>query len=107
MSLLSPKSLVKEVADHLPVVIPTRDNMDAYNPVPVVSLPSVICIGGPTNQVIIGNIQGTWDPDILVTVITMVDVPVEEALDDILMNSIKVVIHLECDEKSFWMRSQV
>ena len=106
MSLLSTYSLVKEVADHLPVVISTKKN-DADKPVSVVSLPSVSFIDDSTNKVIIVNIQGTWDPDILLTVITMVDVPVEEALDDILMNSIKVVIHLECDEKSFWMRSQV
>ena len=65
--------------------------MNADKPVPVVNIPPVKCIG---HQVITGNIQGSWYPEISVAVITTVGVPVEEALADIVMNSINVVIHL-------------
>ena len=37
--------------------------------------------------------------------ITTVGVTVEEALDDIVMNPRKVVIHMECDGKAYWVRS--
>ena len=106
MSLEAQSELVKEGEDHLSELIFTKDSMDADKPVPVVKNPPVRFIVIPTNQGITGNIAGYWHPEIFVAVITMVDVPVEEALDDILMNSIKVVIHLECDEKLSWMRSQ-
>ena len=42
---------------------------------------------GNTNQVITGNIQGVWDPDISVAVITAVGIPVEEVLLCIGMNA--------------------
>ena len=42
--------MVKEGADHQPVVIFTKENTDADKR-----------IGGPSNQGITGNIQGDWD----------------------------------------------
>ena len=42
--------MVKEGADHHPVVIFTKDNMDVDKPVPVVNLPPVRFIGGPSKQ---------------------------------------------------------
>ena len=39
------------------------------------------------------------------SVINIMGLLVEEDLDDIGMNSIKAVIHLECDGKSSWTRS--
>ena len=46
-------------------------------PVPVVNLPHVRFIGGPTNQGITGNIEGAWDPEISVAVIITMGVTVE------------------------------
>ena len=63
----------------------------------MVNLPTVNFIGGPTKQVITGNIQGAWDTYILVAVITAVGVPAEKVLLDIVMNVKRAVIHLECD----------
>ena len=53
-------------------------NMDADKPVPVVNLPLVRFICGPSNQERAGNIQGEWDPDRLVAGVTAVGVLVEE-----------------------------
>ena len=66
----------------------------------MVNIPPVRFIGGPTNQLRTGNIQGDWDPDISVSVVTSVGVTVEEVLSDIGMNSRIALIHLEfdCDE---------
>ena len=52
---------------------------------------------GPTKQGIIGRIQGARYPEILVAVVTALGVPVEEALSGIIMNSMILVDHLECD----------
>ena len=41
-----------------------------------------------------GNIQGFWDPDRSVAVVTAVDVLVEERLYDIGIDSRRAVIHL-------------
>ena len=79
------------------MVLFTKDNMDADKPVPVVNLPPVSFIGGPSNQVRTGYIQGVWDPDILVAVATAVGVLAEEALFYIGMNASSVLIRLECD----------
>ena len=49
--------MVKEVLDHLPVVLLTKDNMDADKPVPMVNIPLIRFIGGTTRQVITGSIQ--------------------------------------------------
>ena len=51
--------------------------MDVDKPVPVGNLSPVKFIGGPQKQKIIGNIKVAWDPEILVSVITTVDVPAE------------------------------
>ena len=45
------------------MVILKKKNMDADKPIPVVNLPPVMSIGGPSKQVRTGNIQGAWDPD--------------------------------------------
>ena len=74
--------------------------MDSDKPVPVVTLPPVRFIGGPTNQGRTGNIQGACYPEISVAVITTVSIPVEDDFDDIGMNSRKVVIRVEYDGKS-------
>ena len=54
----------------------------------------------PTRKERTDNIQEAWDPEILVSVITTVGVPVDEALSDIVMNARIEVIHLEysCEE---------
>ena len=74
--------------------------MDADKSVPVLNIPPVMFIGGTINHIISGIIQGSWDPEILVSVITTVGVPVDEALSDIVMNARIEVIHLEysCEE---------
>ena len=69
--------MVKKGAEHHPVVLFTKENMDANSPVPLVNLPHVRFIGGPSNQGRTFNIQGVWDPDISVAVVTAVVVPVE------------------------------
>ena len=62
VSLAAHSSLVKELADHIPVVLFTKEIMDTDNSDPVVNIPPVIFIGGLSNQLITGNIQGSWDP---------------------------------------------
>ena len=105
VSLESHSEMVKEGVDHRPVVIFAKENMDSYKPVTVVNISHVRFIGGPTSQVIIGNKQVVWDPEISVAVITTVGVPVEEAFSGIGMNSRKVVFRMECNVKSSWLRS--
>ena len=78
------------------MVLFTKENMGAYKPVPVVILPPVRSIDGPTSQEILGRIKVSWDPEISIAVITMVWIPVEKALDGIGMETINVVIHIEC-----------
>ena len=68
------------------MVLFTKYGMDEHNPVPVVNIPPVRFIGGPKEQKINGNIYGAWYTDILVSMITTVGVPVEEALLDIIIN---------------------
>ena len=57
--------------------------MDADKPVPVENLPPVRFIGDPTGQGRTVRVQGSCEAEREVAVITMVGVPVEEALDDI------------------------
>ena len=57
--------------------------MNTDKSVPVENLLPMIFIGVPTQQVIKGNIQGAWYPEISVAVIDKVGVPVEEDLADI------------------------
>ena len=78
--------------------------MSKDKPVPLVNLPPVRFIGKPTTQNITGSIQGEWELEISVAGITMVIVPMEEALDDIGMKTINVVIHMECDGEAYWVK---
>ena len=50
LSLAENSAMVKEKLDQQPVVIFTKDNMDAYKPVRVVFIPPEMFIGGPTRQ---------------------------------------------------------
>ena len=49
---------------HQPVVILTKENMDSDKHVPVVIIPLVMFIGGPSKQGRTGKIKAAWDPDI-------------------------------------------
>ena len=71
--------------------------MDEDKTFPVLNLPPVRFIGGPSKQARTGNIQVAWYPDILVSVATDIGVPVEEELSEIGMNVSREVINLECD----------
>ena len=71
--------------------------MDADKPVPVVNISPVRFIGGPKIHIRIVSIEGSWDIERLVAVITTVVVPVEGGFDDIGMKSIRVVIRIEWD----------
>ena len=97
--------MVKEGEDHLPGVPFTKDCMDADKTVPVVNIPPVRFIGGHSKKVKTGKIQGYLELEILVAVITTVGVPVEEALEDIVMKPRNVVIYLECAGKVSWVMS--
>ena len=79
--------MLKEVADHQPVVKFTKENMDADKLVPVVNILTVVFIGGPSNQVRTDNIHVAWGSSISVAVVTAVGVPIEEAFSDIGMNA--------------------
>ena len=87
------------------MVLFTKYNIDTYKPVPVVNIPPMRFIGGLTRQGRTVSIHGAWEPEISVAVITTVGVPVEEALDDIGMKSINVVINMECDGEAYWVKS--
>ena len=87
------------------MVILTKYNIDTYKPVPVVNIPPMRFIGGLTRQGRTVSIHGSWEPEISVAVITTVGVPVEEALDDIGMKAINVVINMECDGEAYWVKS--
>ena len=64
VSLAAHTEIVKEGLDHHTVVLFTKENTDADKPVPVVNLPPVRFIGGPTSQGRKGSIYGCWDPEI-------------------------------------------
>ena len=49
--------MIKKGYEQQPVVLFSKENMEAYKPVPVVNLPPVSFIGGHSNQVITGNMQ--------------------------------------------------
>ena len=96
--------MVKEGADHQPVVLFIKENMGAEKPVPVVILLPVRFISGPTRHGRTGIIQGSWDPERSVPVIATVGIPVEEDLVDIVMKTRNVVIHMECDGEASWVK---
>ena len=79
------------------MVLFKKDHIDSDIPGPVVILPPVRFIGAPRRQGRTGIIQGSWDPEISLSVITTVWIPVEEALVDIGMKTKNLVIHMECD----------
>ena len=60
------------------MVLLKEDNMDADKPVPVVNIPHVRFIGGPTSDGITGRIQISWDPEKSVSVINTSRVTVDE-----------------------------
>ena len=104
VSLEAHSGMVKEGADHQPVVLFKKDNMDAYQPVLVVNITRMSFIGGPSNKGRTGNIQGAWDPDRSVAVVIDVGVPAEEALSYMVMNARIAVICLECDCEEYWLK---
>ena len=61
--------MVKKGEDHPPVVIFTRDSMDTDKPISVVNIPPLGFVGGPTNNLIRGNMQVYWDPEIPVSAV--------------------------------------
>ena len=71
--------------------------MGGDKPIPVEILPPVSFIGGPTSQGRARRIQGSWDLEISIAVITKVGIPVEEALDYIEVKTRNGVIIMECD----------
>ena len=79
-------------------------NIDVDKPVPVVNLPPVRFIGGPTKQGITGNIRGDLYPYISVVVVADMCLLVKEALSDIGMDSCIVMIHLEFDCEEEWIK---
>ena len=68
--------MVKERAYYLPVVLFSKENIDADKPIPEVNLPPVSFIGAPTRHRRIGIIQVSWDLEISVAVIITLGVPV-------------------------------
>ena len=78
--------------------------MDADKPVLVSIIPLMRFIGGPKRKGKTGRIQGYWDPEISLAVITTVGIPVEEALADIGTKTINVVIHMKCDVEESWVK---
>ena len=83
------------------MVLFTKYNMDADEPVPEINFPPVGFIVGPTRHGRTGRTQVSWDTERLVVMITTVGVLVEEYLDDIGMKTRKLVIHMECDGRSY------
>ena len=94
----------KKRANHQPVVLFKKENMDTDEPVPVAILPPMRFIGGHTRQGRTGSIQVSWDPERSVAVITTVGIPVEEAFPDIGIKNRNVVIHMECDGEASWVK---
>ena len=52
----------KKGMDYIPVVLFTKDLMDAGKPIPVVNIIPMKFVGVPTNQGIKGNMQISLDP---------------------------------------------
>ena len=86
--------MLKEVAEHHPVVLFTKENMDVDKHFSVVNIPTVRFIYGSSDQGITDNIQREWDPDRLVAVITAMGVLVGEAFSSIGINARRSVVHL-------------
>ena len=101
--LVAHSALVKEGTYHLPVVLFTKEILDSYKPILVWNIPPLKCVGGTTNRGITDNIQGDWGPNISVSVVITLWVPVEEALLCIGMNARRAVIHLKYYCKEDWL----
>ena len=97
VSLAAHPEMVKEGSKQHPVIIFTKDNMDADKHVSVINLPPMRFIGDLSKQGITVNIQGAWYPDRLVVMVKVVGVLLEEAFSNIGINSRRAVIHLEFD----------
>ena len=63
--------------DHQTVVLFTKESLDVEKPILVVNTVPLNFAGCPSNQGRRVNIQGAWDIDISVAVVTSVDVPVD------------------------------
>ena len=57
-----------------------KEILDADKPISVGNIPPLKFAGGTTKQEITGNIQGAWDTDILVSLVTTMGISVEEEL---------------------------
>ena len=91
--------------DHLPFGIFTKDIVETGKSITLVNIPSLNFLGVPKKYVIIGNIKVDRYPKLLAVVINTVGVPVEYSLSDIVMNFIKLVIHIECGGETSLLRS--
>ena len=90
---------------HPPVVIIIEVIMDTEKHIPVGTQIPFIFLGGPTNQGIIGIIQGSWYPEVSVSVITVMGVTVKYPLRDIGMIGRKKAVNLEFYCDAYWIRS--
>ena len=96
---------VTKVMYHQKVVLLPKENINAYKHVSVGNLPPLRFVGGTEKKGRIVSIKGACNPEISVSVVMDVGVPVEEYLSDIVMNTRKAVICLECDCEVSWERS--
>ena len=64
VSLEAHSVMLSKGANHQPVVLLMKENINADKHVPVVNLPPVRFIGGHTSQGRTGSIYGCWDPEI-------------------------------------------
>ena len=71
--------------------------MYSEKPVPVGNILPLRFVVGNKNKVIKGFTKGAWDTEISVAVIMSAGVPVKEVLENIDINSSKVVVHIERD----------
>ena len=72
--------MVVKVKYCLPLVPSTKYSMNAETPIPVGNIPPLNFLGGPKNHGNSGNTNTSWEPEILVAVVTEVGVPVEKYL---------------------------
>ena len=105
ISLAAYSTLVNEVSNHLTVDLFSKESLDADKPILVVNLPSLKFTRGTIKKVRTYNMCGGWYPDISVSVVVSVGVPVEEALLEIGMNSRRAVINLEFYCEKYFINS--
>ena len=56
------------------LVIFTNGGLDEGKPIPVINTPPLRFLGGTKNHIRTGNIHGSWDPEIPVSVVMAVGV---------------------------------